>query len=54
MSYADAYKDCAWIPFEDLEKFMVESLIHAGVPKDDAKVIGDVLIESDKRGIDSH
>lgn len=54
MSYADAYKDCAWIPFEDLEKFMVESLVHAGVPKDDAKVIGDVLIESDKRGIDSH
>lgn len=54
MSYADAYKDCAWIPFEDLEKFMVESLIHAGVPKNDAKVIGDVLIESDKRGIDSH
>lgn len=54
MSYADDYKDCAWIPFEDLEKFMVECLVHAGVPKEDAKVIGDVLIESDKRGIDSH
>lgn len=54
MAYADAYKDCAWISFEDLEKFMVESLIHAGIPEKDAHVIGDVLIESDKRGIDSH
>src|SRR5574344_28286 len=54
MAYGDAYKDCAWISFEDLEKFMIESLIHAGIPAKDADVIGDVLIESDKRGIDSH
>ena len=53
-SYADAYKDCAWISFEDLQAFMVDALKHAGVPEDDAKIIGDVLIESDKRGIDSH
>ncbi|MGX8677756.1 MAG: Ldh family oxidoreductase [Sphaerochaetaceae bacterium] len=54
MAYEDKYKDCAWIPFEDLEKFMEDSLVHAGIPAKDAKVIGDVLIESDKRGIDSH
>lgn len=54
MAYQDAYKDCAWVPFEELESFMVASLVHAGVPRDDAATIGDVLIESDKRGIDSH
>jgi LDH2 family malate/lactate/ureidoglycolate dehydrogenase len=53
-TYAEQYHDCAWIPFEDLESFMEEALVHAGVPAADAKIIGDVLIESDKRGIDSH
>ncbi len=52
--YAQQYADCAWLSFEDLEKFMVEALIHSGVPAADAAIIGDVLIESDKRGIDSH
>lgn len=54
MDYADKYKDCVWISFEELEKFMVDALEHAGIPSEDAKTIGDVLIESDKRGIDSH
>jgi len=53
-TYAEQYHDCAWIPFEELESFMEEALVHAGVPAADAKIIGDVLIESDKRGIDSH
>jgi LDH2 family malate/lactate/ureidoglycolate dehydrogenase len=53
-TYADNYKDCAWIAFEDLEKFMKEALINAGIPEEDATTIGEVLIESDKRGIDSH
>ncbi len=52
--YAEQYADCAWIGFDELEKFMVEALEHSGVPAKDAEVIGDVLIESDKRGIDSH
>ena len=37
-----------------LEKFMADVLIGAGVPKDDALIIADVLIAADKRGIDSH
>ena len=53
-TYADNYKDCAWIPFEELEKFMREALINTGIPASDAKTIGEILIESDKRGIDSH
>lgn len=54
MAYEDAYKDCVWVDFDTLEKFMVDALQACGVPGDDARVIGDVLIESDKRGIDSH
>ncbi|MDA3835308.1 MAG: Ldh family oxidoreductase, partial [Spirochaetales bacterium] len=30
------------------------ALMGAGVPEEDAKIVGDVLIASDKRGIDSH
>lgn len=54
MSYADAYKDCEWVDFETLESFMCDSLVGAGVPKEDAEVITEILITSDKRGIDSH
>ena len=54
MAYEDAYKDCVWVDFDTLENFMVDALQASGIPAEDAKVIGDVLIESDKRGIDSH
>jgi len=54
MSYADAYKDCEWMDFEVLESFMKQVLLKSGIPSKDADVISDVLIESDKRGIDSH
>jgi L-2-hydroxycarboxylate dehydrogenase (NAD+) len=54
MAYEDAYRDCVWVEFELLERFMRDVLLHSGVPADDAEVIGEVLIESDKRGIDSH
>lgn len=40
--------------FERMEKFMEKSFVAAGVPEEDAKVCAKVLIESDKRGIDSH
>jgi len=42
------------IPFEVIEKFMVKVLVKAGIPEDDAKIIGDVLLQADKLGIDSH
>lgn len=42
------------IPFDELERFIIDCLEHSGVSHEDAEVIGDVLIESDKRGIDSH
>lgn len=53
-NYAKAYKDCEWVDFKLLENFMRDSLLGIGIPKEDADIITDVLIESDKRGIDSH
>lgn len=42
------------IPFDYMEKFMIDVFIGIGVPKDEAKICADILITSDKRGIDSH
>ncbi|MFH1619632.1 MAG: Ldh family oxidoreductase [bacterium] len=50
----DDYKDCVWIPFDVMESFMRDVFKGAGVPEDDAKICADVLIASDKSGIDSH
>ncbi|MHC4887333.1 MAG: Ldh family oxidoreductase [Planctomycetota bacterium] len=54
MPYEDNYADCAWMDFDTLERFMKEALMGCGVPEADAAVAADVLITSDKRGIDSH
>jgi LDH2 family malate/lactate/ureidoglycolate dehydrogenase len=43
-----------FIPFEVLEKFMVNVMGKAGIPKADAKIVGDVLLQADKLGFDSH
>lgn len=42
------------IPFDILEAFMTDALKGIGVPEEDAKICADILITSDKRGIDSH
>ena len=52
--YEAQYKACTWVDFAFLEAFMGDALVAAGVPKDDARIIGEVLLESDRRGIDSH
>ncbi len=54
MAYEDAYTDCSWMEFEVLERFMKDVLVASGVSQKDAAIISDVLITSDKRGIDSH
>jgi LDH2 family malate/lactate/ureidoglycolate dehydrogenase len=40
--------------FDEMREFMRLAFIAVGVPAEDAGVCADVLIESDKRGIDSH
>jgi L-2-hydroxycarboxylate dehydrogenase (NAD+) len=42
------------IAFETMEQFMIDVFRGIGVPETDAKTCADVLITSDKRGIDSH
>ena len=54
MDYGEQYKDCQWMDFDTLEKFMKQVLIHSNIRSEDADIISDILIESDKRGIDSH
>lgn len=40
--------------FKSLDTFMTQAFIGIGVPEDEAKIVADVLVESDKRGINSH
>lgn len=46
--------DVVYESFERMEEFMKLSFMKVGVPEEDAKTCAAVLIESDKRGIDSH
>ena len=46
--------DVVWVNFDFMEQFMVDVFVELGVPLEDAKICADVLITSDKRGIDSH
>ena len=47
-------ENAEYASFDKLEAFMKDVFIKVGVPPEDAAVCADVLIESDKRGIDSH
>ena len=44
----------AHIPWDIIEKFVIDAFCKYGVPRDDALVCADVLLESDRRGIESH
>ena len=43
-----------WVSFDQMESFMKDVFLGLGVPEEDAAICTDVLITSDKRGIDSH
>ncbi|HQC36806.1 MAG TPA: Ldh family oxidoreductase [Thermotogota bacterium] len=43
-----------WWPFEDAQAFAEAAFSAAGVPGPDARICSEVLLEADKRGIDSH
>lgn len=43
-----------WVAFDRMERFMHEVFVAAGLPPGDATIVTDVLLESDRRGIDSH
>ena len=44
----------AYLKLEILENFIYDVMVGVGVPKNDSKIVADVLIASDKLGIDSH
>ncbi len=41
-------------PIKDLERFVVEVMKKLDVPENDAKIVADVLIRADRRGVESH
>ena len=43
-----------YVPWELMNDFMIDVFKAYGVPEDDAKICADVLLESDRRGIESH
>jgi len=47
-------EELVWVDFDFIEQFMVDVFIELGVPIEDAEICAEVLITSDKRGIDSH
>lgn len=47
-------KPPVYLPVDTAREFMYQVFIKCGVPKEDASVCADVLIASDKRGIESH
>jgi LDH2 family malate/lactate/ureidoglycolate dehydrogenase len=47
-----ANKNC--VDFDYVESFMTDVFEKYGIPRDDAAIIANVLVESDKRGINSH
>ncbi|MEG1436493.1 MAG: Ldh family oxidoreductase [Oscillospiraceae bacterium] len=42
------------VDFKTITSFMIDAFCGVGVPREDAKICADVLVESDKRGIESH
>ena len=43
-----------FVSWEMMESFMVDAFAGYGVPRADAKICADVLLEADRRGIESH
>jgi len=43
-----------YVPWDLMENFLVDAFCGFGVPREDAKICADVLLESDRRGIESH
>ena len=43
-----------FIPWELVDDFMTAAFVKLGLPEEDARLCSDVLLESDRRGIESH
>jgi len=55
MGKADGQYECkTYIPWGQARDFMVDAFCGYGVPRGDAAICADVLLEAERRGIDSH
>ena len=43
-----------YVPWDLIKNFMIDAFKGYGVPEEDAAICADVLMESDRRGIESH
>lgn len=43
-----------YVPWDLMNNFLIDAFCGFGVPKEDARICADVLLESDRRGIESH
>lgn len=43
-----------YVSWDLMERFLIDAFCGYGVPKEDARICADVLLESDRRGIESH
>lgn len=43
-----------YVPWDLMNRFLIDAFKGYGVPEEDAKICADVLLESDRRGIESH
>lgn len=43
-----------YVSWDVIENFMIDTFVKVGVPREDAALCADVLMESDRRGIESH
>ena len=43
-----------YVDWDLMNNFMIDVFEKCGVPREDAKICADVLLESDRRGIESH
>ena len=43
-----------FVPWEQMNNFLIDAFVGFGVPKEDAAICADVLLEADRRGIESH
>ena len=46
--------EIVYIDWETLTSFMTDAFVGYGVPREEAEICADVLVEADRRGIDSH
>ena len=43
-----------YVAWDVMNRFLIDAFKGYGVPEEDAKICADVLLESDRRGIESH